>query len=83
VTLYAQDKGEKATNIQQLVDNNYLKDGMRRNWMLGEGYGFSADQADVDDAYCLAFNKRTLGLEYIPECADPQWAATPVCCNPS
>lgn len=81
--LYHQDKGKKAENVQELIDNKYLTGAMSRDWFFGSGYGFSNNEADVDDEYCLAFNKRALGLEYIPECSDPRWSTTLVCCNPS
>lgn len=60
-----------------LLNDKYLAEWPDARWSLAPE---SAVRSDITPEYCTALNK-SLGIETIPTCDDPQYLSRRVCCS--
>lgn len=79
-SLYAASTNKIASSIDELVEADYLKTGVKMTgWTTLGGYAVAPE---MSRAKCAEVN-RVLNIPGVPSCEDPRYTARPVCCDPS
>lgn len=77
---YAADHGgQDAPTFQALVDTGYMS-SLPKLWQTVDGYAVTAEEANISDESCEAFNQRQ-GIHSVPSCSDPAFSDKIVCCT--
>lgn len=78
IQMFVVDNNRLPANLQELVDQEYLKDPPA-NWGSTSQY-FTSSNYEISQDVCLQFNTQR-GVPFVPECTDDAYRNMTLCCR--